>query len=327
MTTQTGWARARSPGAGGTVTWMNEDVVRWTARPQLRRPVMVAAFEGWNDAGDAATSATTYLAEAWQAEPFADIDPEEFYDFTSTRPRVRLSDGLTRTIDWPANVISAASLPGSDRDVVFLQGVEPQLRWRTFAGAVAGVAQAVGVELVVTLGALLAEVPHTRPVRVTGTAHDPALVARLGLQRSHYEGPTGIVGVLHQSLDRAGLASASLWASVPHYVGQTPSPKAALALVERTAALLDEPIRTADLDLAAAAYERQVSEVVDADEDATAYVRSLEEADEDAGDDAGDEGGGPRLDQLQGDDLVDEVERYLREHGKGPGGPGGFRAG
>ena len=305
---------------------VNEDVVRWTARPRLRRPVMVAAFEGWNDAGDAATSATTYLAEAWQAKPFADIDPEEFYDFTSTRPRVRLSDGLTRMIEWPANVLSAASLPAGDRDIVFLLGVEPQLRWRTFASAVVGVAQSVGAELVLTLGALLAEVPHTRPVRVVGTAQDPEMVARLGLQRSRYEGPTGIVGVLHDSLGRAGLKSASLWASVPHYIGQTPSPKAALALVEHTAALLDEPIRTADLDLAAAAYERQVSEVVDADEDATAYVRSLEEADEDTDND--DEA--PRLDLLEGNDLVDEVERYLRDHGKGPGGPsgpGGFRAG
>jgi predicted ATP-grasp superfamily ATP-dependent carboligase len=283
------------------------EIVTWVERPVLRRPVMIAAFEGWNDAGDAATTAVRYLARKWDAQEFASIDPEEFYDFSSTRPQVRLSEGLTRNIDWPANDWAAAPLPGSDKDVVFLQGVEPQLRWRTFCGAVVEVAQGLGVEMVLTLGALLAEVPHTRPVRVTGTAADADLVARLGLQRSGYEGPTGIVGVLHDALGRAGLASASLWAAVPHYVGQTPSPKAALALVERAADLLTVPVRTADLDLAAAAYERQVNEVVEADEDATAYIHSLEEAAD------ADEGDGD-VPLVEGDAIAAEVERFLREH-------------
>jgi proteasome assembly chaperone (PAC2) family protein len=286
------------------------EVVRWSARPALRRPVMIAAFEGWNDAGDAASSAAAYLARAWEARAFASIDPEEFYDFTATRPQIRLSEGLTRRVEWPANDLLSASLPGTTRDVVFLQGVEPQLRWRTFASAVVDVARAVGVELVVTLGALLAEVPHTRPVRVTGTAHDPALVARLDLQQSRYEGPTGIVGVLHDAMGRAGLESASLWATVPHYIGQTPSPKATLALVERTAGLLDAPVRTVELDVAAAAYERQVTEVVAADEDAAAYVQALEAAEDDPR-------SGETIENAGGDALAAEVERYLREHPPG----------
>jgi proteasome assembly chaperone (PAC2) family protein len=272
---------------------------------------MIVAFEGWNDAGDAASTAATYLADAWKARTFASIDPEDFFDFTSTRPQVRLVDGITRRIDWPVNEFRTASLPGTDRDVVFLHGTEPQLRWRTFAHAVLDVAQTLGVEMVITLGALLAEVPHTRPVRVTGTAVDEALVARLGLQRSRYEGPTGIVGVLHDALSRAGLVSASLWATVPHYVGQTPSPKATLALVERTAEVLDCPLVTTDLDLAAAAYERQVSEAVEADEDAAAYVHSLEANDEDGEDGLHVEGG---------DAIAAEVERFLRDHGPA-GGP------
>jgi proteasome assembly chaperone (PAC2) family protein len=287
------------------------EVLRWNEQPSLRHPTLVVAFEGWNDAGEAASGAVAYLASAWRARPFASIDPEEFYDFTATRPQVHLIDGLTRSIEWPQNVLSAAPLPGWERDVILLQGVEPQLRWRTFCTAIADAAAGLQVELVVSLGALLAQVPHTRPVRVTGTAADAELVEKLQLERSRYEGPTGIVGVLHDALGRSGIPSASLWAAVPHYVGETPSPKATLALVERTCELLGTSVDTTDLDLAAAAYERQVSDVVDADEDATAYVRSLELAD-----DSEDEP------ELEGDDataLADEVERYLREHGQGGG--------
>jgi len=276
----------------------------------LRRPVLIAAFEGWNDAGDGASAAAAYLARRWRAERFAAIDPEEFYDFTATRPEVRIADSSTRAIDWPENVFSSAPLGATGRDVVFLRGVEPQLRWRTFSSLVVEVATAVGVELVVTLGALLAEVPHTRPVRVTGTAADQQLVDRLGLRPSRYEGPTGILGVLQDALHRAGVPSASLWATVPAYVGQTPSPKATLALVSHLAELFDVSVPTVDLDVASAAYERQVNEVVSADEDASAYVRSLEEAEDS---DPADE-----LDEHElpdGDELIDEVERYLRDHG------------
>jgi len=281
------------------------DHVRWQDRPHLRRPVLVAAFEGWNDAADAASTAARYLRDRWSARPFASIDPEEFYDFTSTRPQARLINGITRKIVWPVNELSAAALPGTVGDVVVLLGHEPQLKWRTFSDQVVQVATELGVELVVILGALLADVAHTRPVRVTGTAADAELVRRLGLGRSTYEGPTGIVGVLHDALSRASLPSASLWAAVPHYVASTTSPKAALALVERTIELLGSSIVTADLQVAAADYERQVSEVVAADEDVSAYVRRLEaSADED---DVAD------METVTGDALADELERYLRD--------------
>jgi proteasome assembly chaperone (PAC2) family protein len=287
------------------------DHVRWTARPSLRRPVLIAAFEGWNDAADAASTAGRYLRDRWSARPFASIDPEEFYDFSTTRPQVRLDDGLSRAIVWPENEFSGASLPASSRDAVLLIGTEPQLKWRTFCEQILGVAQALNAEMVVTLGALLADVAHTRPVRVTGTAADGELVRQLGLERSRYEGPTGIVGILHDALARAGVPSASLWAAVPHYVAATPSPKATLALVERTASMLSTPVLTTDLEIASASYERQVSEVVEGDDDVAAYVRSLEDRPDDDDDDDG-----PDLSDHElptGDALAAELERYLRE--------------
>ena len=279
------------------------DHVHWEDRPKLRRPVLIAAFEGWNDAADAASTAARYLKERWRARPFATIDPEEFFDFSSTRPQVRLTAGLQREILWPLTELSAATLPDTGRDVVVLIGFEPQLRWRTFAGQVVDVANELGAELVVTLGALLADVAHTRPVRVTGTAADPELVERLGLDRSTYEGPTGIVGVLHDAFRTARLQSASLWAAVPHYVAATPSPKATLALVRRTASLLSTPVTTDDLEQRALDYERQVSEVVATDDDVAAYVRRLEES-ADADD---------PLELQSGDALAAELERFLRE--------------
>ncbi|MEA2901020.1 MAG: hypothetical protein QOH36_907 [Actinomycetota bacterium] len=282
------------------------DHVLWESRPTLRRPVLLAAFEGWNDAGDAASSAVRYLRDRWQAKQFATIDPEDFFDFSSTRPQVRLNDDLAREIAWPTNELSAASLPGTSRDVIVLLGTEPQLKWRTFTEELVAVATGLGVELVVTMGALLADVAHTRPVRVTGTAADNELVQRLGLTRSTYEGPTGIVGVLHEAFSRAGIPSASLWAAVPHYVAATPSPKASLALVERAARLLSTSLFTADLQVMAADYERQVSEVVDSDDDVAAYVRRLE----DHADDPEESGS---LELMSGDALADELERFLRE--------------
>jgi len=237
------------------------EAVEWERRPKLRRPVLVAAFEGWSDAGDAASTAAKYLAAAWGARRFAVIDSEDF-----------------RQIDWPTNEFAAASLPGGKRDVIFLHGVEPQLKWKTFCAAVLDVAHSLDAEMALTLGALLTDTPHSRPVRVTGTATDPELGARLGLQRSRYEGPTGITGVLHDALTRGNIPSASLWASVPHYVSQVPSPKATLALVERAAEMLGGSVEVTDLQIAAAAYERSVDERVEADDEAAAYVRQLEEA-------------------------------------------------
>ncbi len=282
------------------------DHVLWESRPTLRRPVLLAAFEGWNDAGDAASSAVRYLRDRWQAKQFATIDPEDFFDFSSTRPHVQLNDDLGREIAWPSNELSAASLPGTSRDVIVLLGTEPQLKWRTFTEELVAVATSLGVELVVTMGALLADVAHTRPVRVTGTAADNELVQRLGLTRSTYEGPTGIVGVLHEAFSRAEIPSASLWAAVPHYVAATPSPKASLALVERAARLLSTSLFTADLQVMAADYERQVSEVVDSDDDVAAYVRRLE-------DNADDPEESASLELMSGDALADELERFLRE--------------
>lgn len=264
---------------------------------------MVVAFGGWNDAADAATGAVEYLVRTWSARVFADIDPEDFFDFTVSRPQIRLEEGLTRRVEWPTTTLAAASVPGTRRDVVLLQGTEPGLRWRHFTQAVVGVAADLGVEMVVGLGALLADVPHTRPVKVTGTALDGGLVARLGLQQSRYEGPTGILGVLHDALRTAHIPSVSLWANVPHYVAQSPSPKATLALVERTAGLLGTRVDVVDLQVATSAYERQINELVAADDDAAAYVARLEEA--------GDLEDSP---QASGDALADEASRFLREH-------------
>jgi proteasome assembly chaperone (PAC2) family protein len=280
------------------------ELVRWTERPSLRRPVLVAAFEGWNDAAQAATTATQFLRDDADADLVASIDPETFFDFSTTRPQVRLVDGLTREIVWPTTEFFAGTLSGTDRDAAFLVGTEPQLRWRTFTETIADVARELGAEMVVTLGALLADVSHTRPVAITGTAADAELVERLGLERSRYEGPTGIVGVLHDACRRAGLPSVSLWAAVPHYVGATPSPKAALALVRRACSLLGARVTTTELEIASSSYERQVTEVVESDEDIAAYVRQLEER-------AGaldEEGPLP-----SGEVLAAELERFLRE--------------
>jgi hypothetical protein len=282
------------------------DIVRWERRVHLRHPVLIAAFEGWNDAGDGASLAVGYLSEAWSARRFATVDPEEFYDFTASRPHVRVGEDGVRQLDWPSTELWAAALPESGRDVILLRGVEPQLKWRTYCAALVGVARAVGAELVVTLGALLADVPHTRPVRVSGMAHDPKLAERLGLRRSTYEGPTGIVGVLHDACSRAGLPCASLWATVPHYVSQVPSPKAALALVERSAELVGTRVDPVELRAAARAYVDQVSERVADDEEAAAYVAQLEAADDKEQDT------GSAL--PSGETLAAEVERFLRDH-------------
>jgi proteasome assembly chaperone (PAC2) family protein len=294
------------------------ELVHWTDRPVLRRPLFVIAFEGWNDAGDAATLALDYLAREWDAQPCATIDPEDFYDFTVTRPTVKLAPGEERQIEWPHVQVLAAQVPGGGHDMLLLRGVEPQLRWRSFSDAVVSIVQAVGAELVVVLGALLADVPHTRPVRVSGTTTDRELAERAGLAAPTYEGPTGIVGVLVEALRHAGLPAASFWAAVPHYVHQLPSPKAALALVERSAALLGASFDPWDLRTAAAEYEREVSERVADDEDAAAYVAQLEDAEDvDASTarlDPPAGGAGAVLPPAEAEELAAEVERFLRDH-------------
>jgi proteasome assembly chaperone (PAC2) family protein len=285
--------------------------LRIDRQPELTRPVLVAAFRGWNDGAQAATLAAGYLAKSWAAERFAEVDPEEFFDFQATRPHVSLEEGLTRRIDWPETGFYQARPNGLDRDVVLLLGIEPNLRWRTFSELVVGLAVDLGVELMITLGALLADVPHTRPAPVTGSATDEELVERLGLSASRYEGPTGIVGVLHDACRQAEIPSASLWAAVPHYVSLTPSPRGALALCERLGSLIGVDVDGEELEEAARSYEEQVSEAVASDEETAAYVEELER----------------RADQLEeanelpsGDALAAELTRFLREREQNGGG-------
>ena len=276
---------------------------------ELNDPVLIAAFRGWNDAGDAASFAASHLARVWSTDKVASIDPEEFYDFQAVRPQVELRDGVTRTISWPSNEIFAASLPGSPHDVLILVGTEPNLRWRAFSGLVVEIAARYRAGLVITLGALLADVPHSRPVPITGTAADRDLIERLGLQRSRYEGPTGIVGVLHDEFARAGIASASLWAAVPHYLAVTPNPKAALALVEKTVELTGAPAEIDDLQRATMTYEERVAEMVATDDDVQAYVRLLESR----SDDRSLENPIAPEDLPTGDALAAELERFLQD--------------
>ncbi len=243
-----------------------------SSRPELEHPILIAAFRGWNDGGQGASLATGYLAKLWDARRFAEIEPENFFDFQATRPHVSLEDGVTRRIDWPSTVFYHGRPPGLERDVVLLLGIEPNLRWRTFSELIVGFLQELRVELIISLGSLLADVPHTRPCPVTGSASDPEMVERLGLSASRYEGPTGIVGVLHDACRQADMPSASLWAAVPHYVSLTPSPKAALALCERLGDVIGAPIDTTELAEAAENYSEQVSEAVASDPDTAAYI-------------------------------------------------------
>ncbi len=289
--------------------------LRVASRPSLRRPVLITAFRGWNDGGQGASLAAGFLARNWQAARFADIDPEEFFDFQATRPHVSLVDGVTRQVDWPDNAFYHAEIPGTDRDAMLLLGIEPNVRWRTFTTLVAELATDLGVELVVTLGSLLADVPHTRPSPVTGSASDEELVERLGLQASRYEGPTGIVGVLHGACKQAGIPSASLWAAVPHYVSLAPSPRAALALCRRLGELLDAEIDTTELEEASEAYAQQVSEAVASDPETAAYVEELEQRTEEIEEE--------EENLPSGDAIAAELTRYLRERERENGGPEG----
>jgi predicted ATP-grasp superfamily ATP-dependent carboligase len=266
--------------------------------------VLLAAFRGWNDGAQAASLAAGYLAKTWDAEQFAEIDPEDFFDFQATRPHVSLEDGLTRRIEWPETGFYHARPEGLDRDVVLLLGIEPNLRWRTFTELVVGLATELEVELMITLGALLADVPHTRPAPVTGSATDSELVERLGLSASRYEGPTGIVGVLHDACREAGIPSASLWAAVPHYVSLTPSPRAAVALCERLGSLIGVDIDVDELEEAAQSYEEQVSEAVASDEETASYVEELERRTDSIEESS---------DLPSGEALAAELTRFLRE--------------
>ncbi len=287
--------------------------LRWERRPDgLRAPALVAAFEGWNDAGDAASSALTFVGGALKAQRFATIDPEDFYDFQTTRPTIRFVDGISRQLDWPEVEFHAASAPGAPRDLVLVSGHEPSYRWRTFCDAIVDLAEAIGVQSVVTLGSLLADVPHTRPVGISGLASDESLIERVGLTQSSYQGPTGIVGVLQSACAAAGMPAASLWAAVPHYVAVAPNPKGALAILRRLESLVGVTVDATELEGAAADYERQVSRAVELDPEVQAFVERLERA-------ADAEEGPTDLSQLpSGDVLAREFQRFLRQRG-GPG--------
>ncbi|MFC0110479.1 PAC2 family protein [Kibdelosporangium aridum] len=278
--------------------------------PALVEPVLVAAFEGWNDAGDAASTAIEHLQLTWDASPLVDIDPDDYYDFQVTRPTVKLVDGVTRRVEWPTTRLSSCRPPGSNRDIVLVHGIEPNMRWRKFCAELLEHIERLGVTTVVTLGSMLADTPHTRPVPVTGTAYDAASAARFGLERSRYQGPTGIVGVLQDACVQAGIPAISLWAAVPHYVSQPPSPKATLALLHRVEEVLDVEVPLGALPEQADEWQRTVSEMAEEDEDVSNYVRALEER----GDAA------ITLNETSGDVIAAEFERYLRR--RRHGGPG-----
>jgi len=295
------------------------EVLKWVGEvPELRSPVLVAAFAGWNDAASAATTALETVAVSLGAERVAVIDPEEFYDFQVTRPTIRMTDGQAREVDWPDNGIFAAVAPAAERDLVLVAGIEPNLKWRTFAEAVIEAAERLGVEMVVTLGALLADVPHTRAVPITGLASDPDLVERLSLSRSNYEGPTGIVGIVHDACHRRDLTSASLWAAVPHYVAAVPNPKAALALLRRLEGFTGIAIEASELEDAMDRFETQVDRAVASNPEIEELVRRLEE-------EQVDETELTEGDMASGDTIAQEFQQFLRqrsdEHERPPDGP------
>jgi len=270
---------------------------------------MVCAFQGWNDAGDAASSAVSFLASSLNAQRFACIDSEDFYDFQANRPQIALDEHERREIQWPTVEIFEALAPRAPRDLVLVQGTEPSMRWRSFGAHLVDLAEALGVQVVVSLGALLGDVPHTRPVLMSGHASDAALLERLGVPTSSYEGPTGIVGVLHTACADAGLPSASLWAAVPHYVAAATNPKAALALLRRVEVLIGVSVDLSELESAAADYERQVGLAVQSDPDIQAFVERLEQA-------ADSERNGSSEAVPSGEILAREFQRFLRQRGR-----------
>ena len=286
-------------------------------RPRLRGPVLLAAFDGWNDAGEAATSALDAIGDGLGAETFATLDPEEFYDFQATRPTVRLVEGLRR-IEWPAVELRAARLPAAEHDLIVVRGHEPNLRWRTFAAEIVELAADLRVEMVVTVGALLADVPHTRPVQVVSSAGDKDLAERLGLNVSRYEGPTGILGVLGEAATSEGIPTVGLWAALPHYLNLAPNPWGAMALVKELRRLLPMAVDTSALAGQTEAFDAAVADLVEENPELAGYIERLEA---DSDEEEVDEEGSPGLADVPPEELVAEVERYLRDH------PGGTRAG
>jgi proteasome assembly chaperone (PAC2) family protein len=282
--------------------------------PQLSAPVVVAAFEGWNDAGDAATGAVEHLELVWDAVPLVELDPDDYYDFQVNRPGVSMVDGVTRRISWPTTRLSYCRPPGAEFDLVIVRGIEPNMRWRGFCQELLTLFEELDVHTVVTLGALLSDTPHTRPTQVTGTAHDQEAAARYGLEKSRYEGPTGIVGVLQDACVSIGIPAVSFWAGVPHYVSQPPNPKATIALLHSVEEVLDLPVPLAELPQQADEWQKLVDEMAAEDEEVTEYIRNLEERD--------DELDRSELKAASGDMIAREFERYLRRRDRGTGHAG-----
>ncbi len=282
--------------------------------PALTEPMMVAAFEGWNDAGDAATGAIEHLELIWDAQPLVAIDPDDYYDFQVNRPTVSLVDGVTRRVTWPTTRLSVCRPPGASFDLVLVRGIEPNMRWRGFCDEILEVVRELDVRVVVTLGALLSDTPHTRPISVTGTSYDGASAVKYGLEKSRYEGPTGITGVLQDACVTAGVPAISFWAGVPHYVSQPPNPKATIALLHSVEEVLDLNVPLAELPQQADEWQKLVDEMAAEDEEVSEYIRNLEQRD--------DEG---ELRETSGDAIAREFERYLRrrDRGHGYGGPTG----
>jgi proteasome assembly chaperone (PAC2) family protein len=280
--------------------------------PRLVDPVMIAAFEGWNDAGEAASTALEHLELSWDATPLASIDPEDYYDFQVTRPHVRYADGVTRKIEWMTTRLSVATLPGTERHVVLVNGIEPNLRWRSFCTELLGHVERLGVTKVITLGALLTDIPHTRPTTVSGISYDEESAGRLQVEPSTYQGPTGIVGVFQNACVEAGIPAVSFWAAVPHYVSQARVPKAAVALLHRIEEVLDVEVPLGGLPEQAEEWERTVSEMAEADDEVREYVRQLEEQAEAEDTDV--------LPEADGDAIAADFERYLRRRGSGGAG-------
>ncbi len=281
---------------------------RFDALPTLRSPIAVAAFAGWNDAGEAASAVLEHLTEQWGVEPVAALDPDEYYDFQVNRPTLTLDEhGQQRTIEWSTTQVSYCSPPGADHDIVLIQGIEPNLRWRSYCEELLDLCAALEVERTVILGALLSDTPHTRPVPIIGSATDEEMIKRFELDPSRYEGPTGIVAVLQSAFARVDEPALSLWAQVPHYINQPPCPKATLALLNRLENILDLRIPVGDLPEEAAEWESTVNEAASDDSDMLEYINTLEQRE-----------GEPRLMQASGEELAREFEKFLRRPGAQP---------
>lgn len=277
----------------------------------LREPVMVAAFEGWNDAADAATAAVEHLSLTWDAQEFAEFDPERFYDFQVTRPVVAIRDGVTRDFTWPTTRVTACYLPHAPHDALLVHGIEPSFAWRAYCRTLVDLALGADVSMIVTLGALLADVAHTTPIQITGAAHDAETAERLGLSASSYEGPTGITSAVQVAAIAAGVPAMTLWAAVPHYVSDAPSPKVTLALLRAVEEVLDIEVPLGALPEQADEWVEQVTELAAEDSEISEYVRTLQERDDVA----------VQIEPMSGDTIAEEFQRYLRRRRPKPGNP------